>query len=217
MLSSAKTKAFTKNTKGNQDGYDYELTSDMEGNHTMTLLGDGAFSCEWSMINSCIFNMGKIIKEEKKSLEYSSISIDYSAEVDINKSSFIGVFGTTKNPNVDFYIVESWGDDLPLVLLNPLGEMSSNGIKYDIYKIVRLPFGNTAPRSLLEYWSVRQKKPNKKEGKTLNGTISLSKHFSEWEKNGLGLGDLTEIYLHVDAFQGEGSVKVTKNIIKIEE
>ena len=48
----------TENKTGTEDGYAYELWKD-SGNTTMTLTGNGTFTCEWNNINNCLFRKGQ--------------------------------------------------------------------------------------------------------------------------------------------------------------
>ena len=49
---------FYDNAKGEIDGYSYELWKD-SGTTSMTLMGGGKFSCQWSNINNAFFRIGK--------------------------------------------------------------------------------------------------------------------------------------------------------------
>ena len=51
-------KVYSQNTKGNSDGYDYELWKDT-GDTSFTVSEGGTFTCEWENINNALFRKGK--------------------------------------------------------------------------------------------------------------------------------------------------------------
>lgn len=113
--------------------------------------------------------------------------------------SYIGIYGWTKNPLIEFYIVDDW-----YTKPNPggsnMGKFTVDGDEYTVYKHqqVNQPsiIGNT---TFDQFFSVR---------KTARqcGHISLSEHFKEWEKLGMKLGNMYEARILVEAGGGSGSI-----------
>lgn len=87
----------TENKTGNEGGYDYELWKD-HGNTKMVLLGNGAFSCEWSNINNCLFRTGKKLGSQKTYNQYGTISCDYEVDYRPNGNSYMTIYGWTEQP-----------------------------------------------------------------------------------------------------------------------
>lgn len=197
----------TDNATGVEDGYDYELWKD-SGNTTMVLTGGGTFSCEWSNINNCLFRKGKKFGATQTYQEIGNITVDFEADYQPNGNSYLCVYGWTKNPLVEYYIVESWGSWRPPGV-DPMGEITVDGGVYDVYKSTRVNQpsieGNT---TFDQYWSVRREKRE-------SGTINVAQHFAEWEKLGLQMGNLYEAALNVEGYQSSGKATILKNDLTV--
>lgn len=200
---------------GNKDGYDYELWNQWgQGNASMQVGNDGAFSCSWSGIENCLFRTGKKLEKTKKYSEYNGMYIDYDVEYEPKGNSYMCVYGWTENPTVEYYIVEAWGSWRPPGETNSLGTVEANGNKYDIYKTVRTNQPSIHGTETFEqYWSVRQDNPAQNNvKKEITGRISVSKHFEAWEKAGLNMnGTMYEVALNIEGYQSNGSANVIKN------
>jgi endo-1,4-beta-xylanase len=93
--------------QGTHDGYDYELWAD-KGTVKMVLENGGNFSCEWSNIGNILCRKGKKLGSTKKYTEYGNITIEYNATFNPNGNAYLCVYGWSKDPLVEYYIVESW-------------------------------------------------------------------------------------------------------------
>ncbi len=204
----------TENKTGTEDGYAYELWKD-NGNTSMTLTGDGTFSCEWNNINNCLFRKGKKYDCTQTYQELGNISIKYGVDYQPNGNSYMCVYGWTRNPLVEYYIVETWGSWRPPGATESLGQVNVNGGTYDIYKTVRenQPSidGNT---TFDQYWSVRTSKPAS-NGTKIEGVISVSEHFKAWEKVGLKMGKMYEVALNIEGYQSSGKATVYTNELSV--
>lgn len=192
---------------GEEDGYGYELWKD-HGDTTMTLTGGGTFTCEWSNINNALFRRGKKFDCTQTYREIGNIRIDYEIDYQPDGNSYFCVYGWTREPLVEYYVVESWGSWRPPGG-DPIATITVDGGKYDVYQTVRVNQpsidGNT---TFVQYWSVRQEKKTE-------GTVNLSTHFAAWEALGLPMGKMYEAALTVEGYQSAGSAKVTKNNLTI--
>lgn len=204
----------TENKTGTEDGYAYELWKD-SGNTTMTLTGGGTFSCEWSNINNCLFRKGKKYDCTQTYDQLGNITIEYGVDYQPNGNSYMCVYGWTRNPLVEYYIVETWGSWRPPGATSSLGTVYADGGTYDIYKTTRVNQpsidGNT---TFDQYWSVRQSKPSA-NGTKIEGTISVSQHFKAWEKVGLQMGKMYEVALNIEGYQSSGKATVYKNNLSV--
>jgi hypothetical protein len=113
--------------------------------------------------------------------------------------SYIGIYGWTRNPTVEYYIVENsfgnaWNDHAGYIArLNQdtiqgtnMGSYTLDGSVYNVYRKARTgPSIEGNNTSFTQFFSVRQ------TART-SGTVSISEHFREWEKLGMNLG--TNIY-----------------------
>ncbi|QJD82879.1 glycoside hydrolase family 11 protein [Cohnella herbarum] len=196
----------TSNQTGTQDGYDYELWKD-SGNTSMTLNSGGAFSAQWSNINNALFRKGKKFNSTQTHQQIGNISINYSATFNPGGNSYLTVYGWTKSPLVEYYIVENWGTYRPTGTQK--GTITVDGGTYDIYETTRVnqpSIEGTA--TFKQYWSVRQSKRS-------SGTISVSEHFKKWESLGMPMGKMYEVALTVEGYQSSGNANVTTNTLTI--
>ncbi|HAS78846.1 MAG TPA: hypothetical protein DCS38_03910, partial [Ruminococcus sp.] len=192
---------------GTEDGYDYELWKD-SGNTSMTLTGDGTFSCQWDSINNALFRKGKKFDCTKTYSEIGNISIDFACDYEPNGNSYLCVYGWTKSPLVEYYIVESWGSWRPPGATSK-GTIEVDGGVYDVYQTTRENQPSIEGNTTFEqYWSVRR---DKRE----SGVISVSEHFKKWEEMGMKMGNLYEAALNVEGYQSSGKANVYKNNIVI--
>jgi len=192
------------NESGQIDGVDYTLWKDY-GTTSMKLNGGGAFECSWQNIGNALFRTGKTLDCTKKYGQYGDITIDYDADYQPNGNSYLCVYGWSRNPLVEYYIVDSWGSWRPPGA-NSRGQVTIDGGTYDIYETDRINQpsidGNT---TFKQYWSVRT-------SKRTSGRISVSKHFDAWAQRGMNLGNLYEVTLNVEGYQSSGYANVKYNV-----
>ena len=195
------------NKTGSQDGYDYELWKD-NGNTSMTLNEGGTFSCQWSNIGNALFRKGKKFDSTKTYQQIGNITFDYGCDYKPNGNSYLCVYGWTKDPMIEYYIVDSWGSWRPPGG-SPKGQIQVDGGTYDVYETTRVNQpsieGNT---TFKQYFSVRTEKRT-------SGTINVTEHFKAWEKMGMKCGKLYEAALNVEGYQSSGSANVYKNVMTI--
>ena len=195
------------NTTGNEDGYDYELWKDY-GTTSMTLNGGGTFSCQWSNIGNALFRKGIKFDSTKTYQQIGNISIDYGCNYQPDGNSYLCVYGWTKDPLVEYYIVESWGTWRPPGATSK-GTITVDGGTYDVYETTRVNQPSIeGDTTFQQYWSVRT-------SKRTSGTISVSEHFKAWESMGMTMGKLYETALNVEGYQSNGSADVYKNDITV--
>ncbi|MCH5274148.1 MAG: glycoside hydrolase family 11 protein [Lachnospiraceae bacterium] len=193
----------TENTIGEEDGCGYELWKD-SGDTTMVLTGNGTFTCEWKNINNALFRRGTKFDCTQTYREIGNIAVDYEVDYHPDGNSYLCIYGWTREPLVEYYIVESWGSWRPPGK-EPIGTITVDGAGYDVYRTVRVNQpsidGNT---TFEQYWSVRQEKSTK-------GTVNIASHFVAWENLGLKMGKIYEASLTVEGYQSTGSAEVLKN------
>lgn len=209
------TKVLTDSTTGKEDDYNYELWKD-KGDTTMNLTGGGTFSCEWKNINNALFRKGRKFDSTKTYQEFGNMSLDFGIDYQPDGNSYMCVYGWTKDPLVEYYIVESWGSWRPPGAAKSLGTVKVDGGEYDIYKTTRYQQPSIeGTKTFDQYWSVRKQKPDA-DGTRFEGTISITKHFDAWAAAGLELGKMYEVALTIEGYQSKGKATVYKNDLKIE-
>lgn len=213
-LYTASGNTITKNAdqiKGTEDGYSYELWNQNDaGTATMKLGEGGSYSCEWSNIENVLFRRGVDFDCTKTYKELGNISIEYDADYDNpSQNTYLCVYGWTRDPLIEYYIVDSWGSWRPPGANSTVGTINVDGGTYDVYVTDRINQpsidGNT---TFKQYWSVRR-------SKRTSGTISVSQHFAEWERLGMQTGKLYEAALNVEGYMSSGKADVKKNIVTV--
>jgi hypothetical protein len=195
----------TSNKIGNIDGLSYELWKD-RGDTYMTLLGGGKFSCSWSNINNALFRIGKKWDCTKTWQQLPKIKVLYEVEYKPNGNSYLCVYGWTRDPLIEYYIVNSWGTWRPPGG-TPRGIIKVDSATYDVYVTERVNQPSIdGTRTFKQFWSVNR-------AKKVKGTISVTRHFEEWTKMGLKLGKMYEASLTVEGYQSSGSANVKRNDI----
>lgn len=194
---------------GIEDGYNYELWKD-RGDTKMELTGNGTFKCEWGNINNCLFRTGKKFDSTQTYKEIGNIQFDYNVDYHPNGNSYLCVYGWTKEPLIEYYIVDCWGTWRP-----PgdegvyLGEKTIDGDVYDIYKTTRYNKPSIVGDTTFDqYWSIRK-------DKRTEGVINVASHFAAWEDVGLPAGKMYEAALNIEGYQSSGSATVLKNEMTI--
>ena len=199
----------TENALGTADGYDYELWKD-RGDTTMTMKGEGLYSCQWKEINNALFRIGRKFDCTKTWEEIGEIRIDYGVRYFPVGNSYLCVYGWSRDPLVEYYVVESWGSWRPPGA-ESLGVITVDDARYDVYSTTRVDQPSIdGTQTFQQFWSVRK-------GKSTEGTVLLSEHFRAWQELGLELGSLYETALTVEGYQSSGQADVYQNDIIIEE
>ena len=206
---------FTENVTDTLDGYDYELWKDEGDTHFTVLPGGGCYTCEWDNINNALFRRGKKYDCTQTYDELGNISIDYGVDYQPDGNSYMCVYGWTREPLIEFYIVESWGSWRPPGAPFAIGNVTVDGAVYDIYKTTRYEQPSIDDiQTFDQYWSVRRTKPTG-DGTKIEGTISVSKHFDAWKKCGLELGKMYEVALNIEGYQSKGKAEIYKNNLNV--
>ena len=210
------TQIFTENITGTADGYDYELWKD-EGDTTFQVEpGGGTFSCEWSNINNALFRRGQKFDCTQTYQEMGNITVDYGVDYQPEGNSYMCVYGWTREPLIEYYIIESWGSWRPPGAPFSIATVTIDGETYDIYKTTRYEQPSIDDTQTFDqYWSVRQVKPQG-DGTKIEGSIPVSKHFDAWKQCGLELGKMYEVALTIEGYQSKGKATIYKNDLHID-
>ena len=190
-------KTLTNNGSGQHCGYTYEYWKD-SGTGSLVLKADG-FSVDWT-------NIGNLLGRKGIRPGSANLVVNYDAVVyQPNGNSYLCVYGWTRNPLVEYYIVDSWGDWRPPGGAS-LGTVTTDGGTYDIYKTERVNQPSIdGTKTFNQYWSVRSTKRT-------SGTITVGNHFTAWASKGLNMGSFYEVSMTVEGYQSSGKADVKMSI-----
>jgi hypothetical protein len=211
---------FTGTSGGNSSlsgsPYGYEIWSAGGNNNKLIWYGPNqgggaAFRAEWNNPNDFLGRVGYFWNQGKPYTDYKNVFCDFNFTRSDNGTggsySYIGIYGWSKNPMIEWYIVDDWfgyGIIGPSTMgggASKKGEFTVDGATYYVYQATR-PSGSGniegSNNPFPQYFSIRQ-------GRRQCGTISVTKHFKEWERIGMKLGtNMYEAKFLVEAGGGTG-------------
>ena len=173
--------------------------------------GGAAFRAEWNYPNDFLGRVGYFWNQGKPYTYYKNVYCDFkftrSANGTAGSYSYIGIYGWSKDPMIEWYIVEDWfGSGIigPSSMgggATKKGEFTVDGETYFIYQATR-PAGSGniegSREPFPQFFSVRQTRRQ-------SGTVSITEHFKEWERIGMVLGtNMYEAKFLVEAGGGKG-------------
>ena len=192
------------NSQGTAAGLTWQLWSN-SGGGSMTTYSTPAFSASWNNSGDFLARIGLSWGNGKAVSSLGTISADF-AETKSGSAggySYIGIYGWSVNPCVEWYIVDDSYGNLPF---NPGGSMvgtaTIDGGTYNI--IARSTTGTGGNRcgnvsSWNQIYSMRTSKRS-------CGTISISDHWNAWTKANQQLGSMLEASILIEAGGGSGSI-----------
>ncbi|WP_295858670.1 glycoside hydrolase family 11 protein [uncultured Fibrobacter sp.] len=193
------------------------------GNATMTYYSNGTFKANWSGSNDYLTRVGYQYNGNGISHTTKHFTVDYKYTKTGSASyGYIGVYGWTKNPETEYYIVDDWySKPSEQYVGEKFGEITVDGAKYTIHAFLRQQEPSKSGTStFVQFFSIR-------ETPRQCGHIDISAHFKKWDelftgqnqqlrgsKGGgsasLKFGNVTEVMLMTEAGGGAtGSVDYT--------
>lgn len=184
--------------------YHYEIWY-QGGNNSMTYYDNGTYKASWSGTNDFLARVGFKYNEDKSYEELGPIDAYFNWKKDGNAGgyNYIGIYGWTVDPLVEYYIVDDWYNKPGAYLGQKKGEITVDGDTYDIYQNTR----NQQPSikgtaTFPQYFSVRRSSRS-------CGHIDVTAHMKKWESLGMKMGKMYEAKVLVEAGGGTGSFDVT--------
>jgi len=185
----------------------YELWAD-SGENSATFYSDGSFSCSFKNAGDYLCRAGLSFDSTQSHQQIGHMYADFKlvkqniANVDY---SFVGVYGWTRQPLVEYYIVDNWLSQYrpgEWVGDTNLGDHVIDGAEYTVYKNTRTGPSIDGDTTFTQYFSIR------KEARDC-GTIDISAHFDQWEKLGMKLGVMHEAKVLGEAGSNNGGTSGT--------
>jgi len=204
---SGQSEKVTSNKVGSIGGIGYELWAD-SGNNSATFYSDGSFSCSFQAAKDYLCRSGLSFDSTKTHQQIGHMFADFKlikqniSNVDY---SYVGIYGWTRSPLVEFYIVDNWlsqyrpGD---WVGNKKHGDFTIDGAQYTVFENDRFGPSIDGDTQFKQYFSIRQQARD-------CGTIDITAHFNQWEKLGMQLGKMHEAKVLGEAGSNGGGTSGT--------
>ena len=195
----------TTNSTGTHEGFYYKFWKD-SGDASLTLGAGGNYTAQWTNVtNNWFGGKGWSPGSDLRIINYSG-----SFTASASQNAWLSVYGWTKSPFVEYYIVESYGSYNPATCSSGTnyGTFQSDGATYTVSRCQRTSLDEHGFASLMStYYSVRN--PKKGFG-NISGTVTFSNHVNFWKSKGLTLGTTHEFQIvATEGYQSGGTSDIT--------
>ena len=130
-------------------------------------------------------------------------TINYGGSFSPQGNGYLAVYGWTRSPLVEYYVVESFGTYDPSSQASKKGTFTTDGGTYTIAQSTRYNQPSIeGTRTFQQYWSVRT-------SKRVGGSVTMQNHFNAWASVGLNLGQHDYQIVAVEGYFSAGSADLT--------
>lgn len=198
-----------QNTQGTAGGLSWSLWSNtLSSSACITTFNSPAFSARWNNNGDFLARVGLEFGNAGKTYDqYGTIKADfaYKKTGSAGGYSYIGIYGWSTNPCVEWYIVDDRWGTMPFNAYNATlkGTVSIDGADYKLFQNKTNGTGGSRCSGVSQwdqFWSIRQTARQ-------CGTITISEHFKAWDNAGLKLGGLLEAKILVETGGGTGDIE----------
>ena len=186
----------TSDQTGDHDGFYFSFWNQGGGSVVMTLGSGGNYSVNWS--NCSNFTCGKGWRTGSPDK-----IVNFTGSFNGGNNGYLALYGWTKNPLIEYYVIENYGQWTPPGS-NSIGTLNSDGGTYTIHKMVRTNQPSIIGTATFDqFFSVRQQRRS-------SGTITFANHVSGWKNKGLNLGTTWDyLIMESEGYQSSGSANIT--------
>jgi hypothetical protein len=199
------TKHSSSNDSGTAAGLTWTIWSNNSGG-SITTYDMPAFSAAWNNSGDFLARLGLQWDQSKTFDQLGTISSQFAYKKSGSGGdySYIGVYGWSVSPCVEFYIVDDSYNQMPVDPGNATnkGTVTIDGGDYILYQRATNGTECSGGGGWQQFYSVR------KQGRSC-GVISISEHFKAWAAAGMTLGKLAQAQILVEVGGGSGSIDFT--------
>lgn len=201
---------------GTNNGYFYSFYNTGAGTVTYNNGAAGSYSVDWQNCGNFVAGKGwstgspsRYVKSHLSVLRSSCLIIvgnrviNFSGSFEPSGNAYLSVYGWSRSPLVEYYIVENFGDYNPSHGLTAKGTVYSDGATYDIYEDTR----TNAPS--IEGTATFQQYFNVRRTHRTSGTVTFANHVNAWAKLGMKLGDYDYQIVATEGYESSGSSSIT--------
>lgn len=191
------------------NGIGYELWNEGGNGGSATFYDDGSFKCNMTGAKDYLCRSGLSFNSDKTYQEIGDMKADFKL---VKKGltgidySYIGIYGWTREPLVEWYIVDNSGSQwMPGdwvaqgASAKNHGKFTIDGAEYTVYEGDRTSYSIDGDNTYFkQYFSVRTKARD-------CGTIDITAHFKKWEELGMKMGKMHEAKILGEAGSTSGA------------
>ena len=150
------------------------------GNNSMKYYSNGTFEASWNSSSDYLARVGFRYGDNGPGVDHNTkhYAVDYKyTKTGTASYGYIGVYGWTTDPQVEYYIVDDWFSQPSEKFIGPkFGEITVDGARYTIHAFIRYQEPSKSGTStFVQFFSVR-------ETPRQCGHIDISAHFKKWDE-----------------------------------
>jgi endo-1,4-beta-xylanase len=181
------------NSLATRQNYPWQWWTEGSGQFNCYQQGGGTYSCSWNGQSGGGMVAGTGWGSGRK-------TVRYQGQYNPKGPGYLSVYGWTRNPLIEYYIIESWDVLAPGEPWTLRGNFTSDGANYAFYTAQRVNKPSIeGTRTFTQYFSVRSE-AEKKTG-AVSGQITTGNHFDAWSRLGYRLGNFEQnMFMVTEAF-----------------